>query len=126
MTHPADTGTNWPEDAAAFERAYGPDFWDDHRPTRAELARDEWCDLRFDEFRCSRPEGHSGACYDQENDAAFEDGHFIPNDFGHVSTVSFLLFIIAGSLVFLALLAGGQHVMCGQDSTIAYCTEAGL
>lgn len=40
---------------------------------------------------------------------------------GYVSTVAFLLFIIAGSLVFLALLAGGQHVMCGQDPTIAYC-----
>lgn len=124
MTYREDTGSRTEADAAAFERHHAVDY-DDHRPTRAELDRDEWCDLTFEEFRCSRPEGHAGACYDQENDAAFEDGHFISRDLGYVSTAAVLLFCILGSLAFLGFLALGQKAICehGSQPLPSYCSE---
>jgi hypothetical protein len=42
------------------------------------------------------------------------------------STVGVLLLcLIVLPLLALALLKGGERVMCGQDPTIQYCTEAG-
>lgn len=59
-----DTGSRTEADAGAFERRFGQDdYEDDHRPTRAELDRDE----NEDEDPgacpgCGENAGHRGVC----------------------------------------------------------------
>lgn len=102
MTHPIDTGTHWPEDAALFERVFGPDWdEDDHRPTRAELDRDE-----YDDAEAERE------YLDHAEDSAWLESR----DGGWVSTgraVAVVLFCcIVLPLLFLAFYVGGNKIVC--------------